>query len=292
MFGYVKAFPPELTLREYELYRAGYCGVCRAMGRCNGRTSCAGLTWDSVFLFFVRTALTKDPFEVKRIFCLLHPFRKRQAVLSTPQIDYAARASAVLIHGKLQDDKKDERGVKKLRASLLLPLASRHKKRAALPELEERCGAILAKLAETERERPASFDLPASLSGELTAEVFSCGLPAGSEEERLAREIGFHTGKFVYAADAADDFLSDQKAGRYNPYAALFGRDTLTEDDKEGIFDGIRYELTAIERALALIDFSGITGIEHILSNIVGEGMLRTAQTILTDEKRSGKTEE
>ena len=115
MFGYVKAFPPELTLREYELYRAGYCGVCRAMGRCNGRTSCAGLTWDSVFLFFVRTALTKDPFEVKRIFCLLHPFRRRQAVLSTPQIDYAARASAVLIHGKLQDDKKDERGVKKLR---------------------------------------------------------------------------------------------------------------------------------------------------------------------------------
>jgi hypothetical protein len=26
MFGYVKAYIPELKIKEYELYRAGYCG--------------------------------------------------------------------------------------------------------------------------------------------------------------------------------------------------------------------------------------------------------------------------
>ncbi|MFT9057020.1 MAG: DUF5685 family protein, partial [Ethanoligenens sp.] len=28
MFGYVKPFKPELKIREFEAYRAVYCGMC------------------------------------------------------------------------------------------------------------------------------------------------------------------------------------------------------------------------------------------------------------------------
>ena len=30
MFGYVKPAYPELLVKEYELYRAVYCGICEA----------------------------------------------------------------------------------------------------------------------------------------------------------------------------------------------------------------------------------------------------------------------
>ena len=37
MFGYVKTVRGELRIREYEYYRASYCGLCRAMGKCTGQ---------------------------------------------------------------------------------------------------------------------------------------------------------------------------------------------------------------------------------------------------------------
>ena len=39
MFGYVKPAYGELRVREHELYKAYYCGLCRAMGRTTGQLS-------------------------------------------------------------------------------------------------------------------------------------------------------------------------------------------------------------------------------------------------------------
>ena len=77
MFGYVRPLKPELRLKEYERYRAYYCGLCRAMGDCTGQCSRLTLSYDAVFLATVRCYLTNETPTVKPIRCLLHPLRRR-----------------------------------------------------------------------------------------------------------------------------------------------------------------------------------------------------------------------
>ena len=292
MFGYVKAYIPELKVKEYELYRAGYCGVCRAMGKCTGCLSRLTLTWDSVFLFFLRTALTRDSFDTDKKACIAHPLRRRPYLLNSPQLDYCASATAVMTYYKLKDDISDERGSRNLAARLAMIEAAPAKRRAKNDELCAACERLLPELAKAEKENVPSFDLPADISARLTAELFACGFEKGSKEEILSREIGYHTGKFIYAADAADDLAADARKKRYNPYLAMLGTSELTEEHRLMIRDSLRCETGRILQALDLVDFDGIEGIKAILYNIATFGMNRRAEEILNPESKKDKKNE
>ena len=50
MFGYIRTDTPELRVRENEYYKAVYCGMCRAQGKCTGQCSRMTLSYDMVFL--------------------------------------------------------------------------------------------------------------------------------------------------------------------------------------------------------------------------------------------------
>ncbi len=285
MFGYVKADIGELKIKEYELYRAGYCGVCKAMGKCTGCMSRLTLTWDSVFLFFLRTALTRVEFEIDEGACIAHPFHKRKYIRNSAELDYAAKATAVMTYYKLKDDISDERGARRFAARIAMLEASPAKKRADIDALASACEELLPQLSEVEKAGEPSFDKPADISARLTAELFACGLEKGSKAEIIAREIGYHTGKFVYAADAADDLPSDVRKGRYNPYAAMLGITELDDSHKQMIRDALRCETGNVLKALDLIDFEGIEGIKAILYNIAYYGMAKRAEEILYGKK-------
>lgn len=285
MFGYVKAYIPELKVKEYELYRAGYCGVCKAMGKCTGCLSRLTLTWDSVFLFFLRTALTRAEFKLDKGACIAHPFNKRKFIRDSAELDYAAKATAVMTYYKLRDDVSDERGAKRFAARLAMLEASQAKKRADIKALSDSCEELLPLLADIEKSNEPSFDKPADVSARLTAELFACGFENGSKEEIIAREIGYHTGKFIYAADAADDLEADVRKGRYNPYAAMLGISKLEDSHKAMIRDALKCETGNVLKAIDLIDFDGIEGIKAILYNIAYHGMANRADEILNGKK-------
>ena len=50
MFGYVMANRPELKIREYDRYRAYYCGLCRALKKEYGLLGRLTLNYDMTFL--------------------------------------------------------------------------------------------------------------------------------------------------------------------------------------------------------------------------------------------------
>ena len=66
MFGYVKPHNPELRMRDYECYRAYYCGLCRAMGKCTGQCSRMTLSYDFVFLAAVRCYLAGEEPQIQK----------------------------------------------------------------------------------------------------------------------------------------------------------------------------------------------------------------------------------
>ena len=122
MFGYVKPIPSELLVKEYDFYRATYCGICRSMKKHTGALSNITLSYDSVLLALVRMLYIEDSeigAEMKR--CIAHPFKKRCMLTENKATEYTARAFAVLAYHKALDDIQDEGGGKK---ALLLPLQS------------------------------------------------------------------------------------------------------------------------------------------------------------------------
>lgn len=273
MFGYVKVSSPELKVREYEFYRGTYCGLCRAMGKCTGQCSRMTLSYDFAFLALVRIALEETPvcFEQKR--CLAHPLKKRNSMKQNPTLAYCARAAALLNYHKVMDDLADEKGAKKLKALLARPLVAHARKkaiRAGLAPLEQTVADGLRKLSQIECGESVSVDLPAEAFGEILANIMSFGLNGSAA--RLANAFGMAVGKWIYMADALDDWEKDAKKNRYNPFLKLYGNRLPTAQELESIRLALKNELYAAQAPLDLMEFRH-PDIERIVSNILYLGM-------------------
>lgn len=282
MFGYVKPVLGELLVREHEFYKATYCGVCRAMKKHTGALSNVTLSYDSVFLALVRMLYIPDgDFAAEQRRCIAHPLKKRPMLKENPAIEYTARAFAVLTYYKLKDDLQDEGGFKKIGAGVIRPIASVANSKADLDIISEIVADRLNRITQLEKEKCESVDAPAALFGELLGEIFAYGLP---EDERLVPyEVGYHTGKFIYAADAAEDYEKDLKSGSYNPYVLLYGGENLTAENKQTIKCGLLLECKRIEAAVNLLPFGNRATIENIINNIIYLGLVKRIEFL--DEK-------
>ncbi len=274
MFGYVKPVRGELLVREDEFYRAAYCGVCRSMKKHTGGLSRVTLNYDSVLLAMVRMLYIPDKeFGVEKCRCILHPAKKRAMLKENEAIEYTARAFAVLTYYKMQDDLHDERALKKLAVNLLRPIASSAKKRAEMTEISNICAEKLSQIAKLEEARECSVDKSGALFGELLGEIFAFGLP---ESDRLVPyRFGYHLGRFILAADAAEDYERDRECGSYNPYVLMYEGRELTDENKASIKCALTLECKSIEAAANLLPYGSRSTIENIINNIIYLGLIK-----------------
>ena len=209
MFGYVTPLEGELKVKEHRLYKAVYCGLCRAMGKRVCTESRLTLSYDMVFLALVRFLLDEEPLTLEQIRCCTSLHKKRTVIARNHVLDYCGAAGAVLTCHNIADDVRDKKGFRRIAARLLLISAKRMRKKADLPILDGEIGALLTRLDGEENSADASPDSCASVFGELLGHVFAYGYEG--EKRLIAYEIGFHTGKWIYLLDAADDFERDKK---------------------------------------------------------------------------------
>ena len=289
MFGYVRTATAELRLRDYECYRAYYCGLCKTMGSCTGQCSRLSLSYDFVFLAAVRCTLAGEEPDVRNFRCLLHPTRRRKRVKKSPQLAYCADASALLAAAKIDDDLADERGFRRVRAffrRLFFGGAARRARRRH-PELAKKLSDDLARLREIEKNASvASADEPAEVFGGLLSSIFSEGLDGNAA--RIAAAIGGAVGRWIYLADAADDLADDAKKGRYNPLLRLFGREP-TDGEWESIRLGLSATLFRAQRAFELIDSFPCPELREIIANILYIGLPKTAEKLTHAPQNSPK---
>ena len=274
MFGYVKPVVTDLLVREHEFYKATYCGICRSMKKHTGALSNVTLSYDSVFLALVRMAYIPDlecRTELRR--CIAHPAKRRPMLVENEAIEYTARAFAILTHYKLLDDISDEKLVKRAAVSLARPITSHAVSLADLSELEAIVADRLARITELERAKCPSIDEPAELFGQLLGEIFSYGYDG--EARLVSYECGLHLGKFIYAADAAEDYDKDVKSGSYNPYVIQYGGAPLTDENKQSIKTGLILECSRIEAAVNLMPFERKATIENIIKNVIYLGLIK-----------------
>ena len=278
MFGYVKPFVPDLKVRQNELYKAVYCGLCKRQKKLTGFFSAFSLSYDFVFLALVRSVVTGESFSLTDGRCAYNPIKKKKVIDACCSIDYTACVASVLTYYKLLDDFHDSRGLGKARSMLLLPFFSAARKKALahnVPDGEIR--VLLDRLSEAEKENLKSPDVPAEIFGEILSVIAVFGIDDDLQKYVLA-EIFKSIGKWIYIVDAVDDLCHDIKKGNYNPFKEE------NEIDFSIIKNTLQMTLTPADACINKIRFSD-EDISQIIKNIVLLGTFDVEEKVIAKAK-------
>ena len=257
MFGYVVVNEPDLRIREFDLYRSYYCGICMDLKDHYGQTGRLTLSYDTTFLALLLTSLYEPEDLSRKIRCVIHPFPKH----STRQNEYtryAADIGIMLSYYSCLDDWADEKDPKKRMMAAVL----RSKNEAASQKYPDKAAVIERKLGELHELESAalsgsSADSPAVLLdkagavfGDLMSEIFDCRKDMWSP---ALRRMGFYLGKYIYILDAFDDLEKDEKSGSFNPLLPLKDREDFTQYIKAILTMSIS-ECTAAFETLPIVE--------------------------------------
>lgn len=277
MFGYVKPLPGELKVKEYEYYKAVYCGLCRALKK-KSKILPFTLSYDFVFLALLRLAVSGEHSELTKIRCIAHPMKKKTALSVTPALESTASDAALLVYYKFKDDAADHKGIKRLAGKFLAACTSRLRKKCLGDGFADRkIAESLASLAVYEEEGSPSAYPCAEAFGVLLGNIFCEGI-GDSATARCLYEIGRHIGRWIYLLDAADDAPDDAKSGSYNPFVC--SGEWQKSDFVEAIGIALNCELAEAEKAIDLLDITD-RGLLNILQNILYLGMPAEAEKCL-----------
>ena len=172
-------------------------------------------------------------------------------------MDTAADMSVILTWWQIQDGIADHglfQGLKYRAAALLLGRAYQ-KARRRQPDFDAGTQKRLTALAELEAERCPSLDRPADAFAVLLAGAAQ-GI-ADPVKRRVAEQLLYHLGRWVYLVDAADDLKEDLKTGSYNPLVLRFRVQdgALSEEDRQQLAGTLDGSVRAMAAAFELADF-------------------------------------
>lgn len=279
MFGYIKPNIPELKVKDHELYKATYCGLCKTMGKCTGCFSKMTLSYDFAFLALIRMVADNARGEVKLRRCLAHPLKKQPMLEVNDTLKFSARASVILTRLKLKDNVSDSHGFARLGAKIASCVSIFLKKtpKDLLP-LQEQINSCINELTDLEKKECDSIDEVASTFGRLLGICASYNYEGATKV--IMNEIGFHLGKWIYVIDAIDDLPHDIKKKSYNPLKQN-GIMELDEEKKNSLYSATMLELNQMARAVELLDFTQHRDIEAIIKNIVYDGLVNETSKAL-----------
>lgn len=282
MFGYIRPYKPELKMKEFAVYKAVYCGLCNSLGKKYGLFSRFMLNFDSTFMSLLCMSQENGcaGFEKKR--CPFKPHKKCDSAVIGPAIDYWTGISVILAYYKLADDYADS-GI--FRKAAILPVLAAVKIPFAKAEKNNPFAAHCAReymtaQAETERGDRCSIDRSAQPTAELMSKLLS-HTAADDTHKRILKRMGYFFGRWIYIADAADDYKKDMKNGNYNPFSEM---------NYDAAMKNAGYMLNSclseISSCLALLDMRRFGG---IINNVVYLGLPRMKEAVLSGLDKKNK---
>ncbi|HBI64642.1 MAG TPA: hypothetical protein DDX51_05945 [Clostridiales bacterium] len=279
MFGFVRPLRGELKVREWERFQSVYCGLCHAIRTHYGFFQTTMLSYDCTYLALVLCALEEDGGASCRRRCLIHPFRRKTCAQESAGMRRAAAVSVILTWHKLEDTIADERGLKRLGARVLRLLLRLGYRKAArdLPAFDDSTRDCLRQLSALERQRTASLDQPA----DAFARILRAAVSDWGADSRVLQEMFYHTGRWIYLADACDDIRDDLTSGSYNPVALRWElqQPELSEPVREAMNRTLMQSLAASYHAYVLLRPYRDAG---IIENILCQGLPEVTRQVLT----------
>ncbi len=290
MLGYVKAFKPELTFREYETYKAVYCTLCREIGHRYGATRRMFLSYDFTFLALILMAVDGDAPKYEQKKCVCNPLKKCHFCSGEhSEITYAAAVTMALCEYKAADDISDEGFLKSYTGRLIHPLLKKSAKRAykEFPELEN----IISKYKKGQAEAQAgggSIDRAAEPSATALGEIF-CLAAKTQAQKRILYRLGYCLGKWIYLLDSGEDIEEDIKRCNFNPLKEKFLAEDKTDAKtfaKDYLTPNLRVCEVECQKAFELL---GVKNYKTLLENILYLGLASSRTAAFSGKKKINK---
>lgn len=218
MFGYVRADTPYLYIKDDNLYRAMYCGVCKGISEVCGQSARMGLSYDVTFLSVILHNLAGIDVTIEKSHCLTHCIRSRQMANVDELTRQLGALNTALVYYKYTDDIVD--GDKGRGKRLWFKKGFRRMKKA-YPEIAEIVRRNMQAQEETETAQTDSVDRAADATANMLAEF--CDYALGEKKTDFSHNLFYTLGKWIYLIDALDDYDKDVKKGAYNPFALAYG---------------------------------------------------------------------
>lgn len=286
MFGYIQPETPHLFIKDETLYKALYCGLCKGIKKGCGNAARTGLSYDMAFMSALLHNIAGCDVKIEKQRCFLHPFKKRRMAVVDDMTVLLGCVNTLLAYYKLVDDKRDGDG----KGALAFLYKSGYKRALKKHPLAEHIikEQMLAQ-ENIEKSSCSSVDMACEPTAVMLEKLSTYALGERATEHTAG--LCYDIGKWVYLADALDDFDKDVKKGRYNVFYNAFGgqtkKDCLKFGEKDILF--IFNSLFADMREhLAKIKFH----FNHDLTdNIILLGMPTKSRQLFYGECGTGKRE-
>lgn len=280
MFGYLQPDREELRVREYELYKSVYCGLCRQLGKNYGIISRLTLSYDCTVLAMLSMSLKNEVSYITKGHCVCNPMKKCLYCRGDgDSLKFAGAVSVIMTYYKLEDTAEDSKFFKKIPALILKKIFSYTHKRAAAdyPQIEK----IVKEMTENQRIAEAensSIDRSADSTAKMISKL--CLMLAQNETQKKVLEVfGYYLGRWIYLIDAADDIEKDIKSGNFNPFKNRF------ENDIPALMDYCNDVLNmTASQIVSSYNLLEITEYKEILDNIIFKGIVAKQKYFLFDK--------
>lgn len=217
MFGYVIINKGDMKFKEFDIYHAYYCGLCRKLKEKYGIPGQMTLSYDMTFVIMLLSGLYEPDTITDGCKCIAHPFERHMTRINE-FTEYAADMNMLLSYYKCRDDWADERKYGKLLYAGLLEKGY-HKVERKYGSKARCIETLMSRLTEEEKKGSSDIDEMSRLFGEIMAEIMV--YKNDGWKDNLYR-LGLYLGKFIYLCDAYEDIEKDLKGGNYNPLYKIY----------------------------------------------------------------------
>ncbi|MDD4840091.1 MAG: DUF5685 family protein [Clostridia bacterium] len=286
MFGYVIPDKMNMYIKDFTLFRAYYCGLCKALGKTGCQHTRFCTNYDSTFLNVLVHSLLNVEVEAKSQTCILSPLRKKSMIKVDEITLRIADVSVLLVYYNLSDDVIDGKRGRAIPKNML-----RHRAKMATkkePKIAELIKQSYLDLREKEKNNCDSVDEVSEPFAKLLSDVTAELVP---DLDEISKRFCYNLGKLVYLFDALDDVEKDNKSNTFNPLTAAFGKCGSKSEFIEKHHDDIDFLLRMCYNQL-VEDYNKmkITVSEGVLSNIVYLGLKMQLEKLLEGEEKCAKT--
>ncbi len=219
MFGYIRVHKPEMKVKEFEIYNAVYCGLCRNMGKTYGMLSKFSLSYDMAFVSLLESALSDSFYGYEQKRCRVNILKKCTYCKNDAEFHSLASAAGVaLTDMKVLDNIHDSGFFKSVLYRCLRPFTKRWSSKAYkhFPELKNIVGEYFQSQQKAEEDKACCLDKAAEPTATAVSRILSL-IKCEEKYKFVLERMGYCLGKWVYLCDVADDLKKDIKHKRFNP---------------------------------------------------------------------------
>ncbi|MDR2457880.1 MAG: DUF5685 family protein [Clostridiales Family XIII bacterium] len=281
MFGTVMPLKADLKIKEFEIYRAYYCGICHSIKNRYGNIRRLTLSFDSVFLAIFLESIFEEDEKFEKFRCLTHPIMKKTKIIESPALNYAADTLLILSYYNLIDDSIDDKNfIKGLFAKIIKSkkLFEKYKNKILIIEKQ------LQTLSDLEKKNSADIDEVSVPFAKILEEIFNYNHDEEENPNSFAlKQVGYNLGKWIYTVDAIEDYEKDKKKNKYNPILSNMLLDGVIEKDelKNYLMEKDFVLKSYIKNIADIIPLLNIRRNKNIIENIVLEGLLNVTENTI-----------